>query len=767
VYKRPKNDFETAVPGNIDPAKKTLFLMHGTFTDTQGSFGDLLLKKNGLLAELTDPSTQNSYGQAIAFDHPTVLKGAEENITRLFECLDALDIVSFLEPVDFIATSQGGLLVQYLANMEQTRLRVGKAALIASANGVGYFTAGKYVSEFLSVLRKIMKFTGNAHLAIIPALAQHSTDLILSRQGFQIMTPGHEKLDEIINNKPFSKETTYLPIISTYDSSIIKPRFIILKPIETFGANVVYEFTKALLGEHNDWVVSTKNQFMVPHDHCAIDGYNPGRYREYMFKAFHGKCLQQPEAVKTVRQFLIEGHVPGKVQEAGKFDAHLHVFGRNIITGRTLYLLINDILHFKKDINSGQALPDFCPINKEDADKNTSKSGSALMNVLKFFTLYTNGYKVLDSLEGEYYKLNSDIYRYAPLMFDLEMTFRSRYHVNDSAANAATTGSEFISIAKGLLYDIDKLVEKLEKSVSNDQIKAGIKFLKALKCSLNVIDAFNGLQEKSADSYFSQVSELKTLKMRYGDNIYPFLAVDPRRENMAGMILENVGKNKPFHGIKLYPPNGYSPTDPNLFDDSVKFINGMSLYSHCTENNIPVMTHCSNAGFASFVENLEVWGDIHVDGNIIHYDKPEEIVFSSNNPFDFGKAVRERASVLNHPKLWKQVLEKHKKLKICFAHFGGESDEWRGEIAELIRNNENAYTDLSCIDDRSRLENIRDNYFNGSFPAASKIMYGSDYYLNMLGNISFDAYYKNFAEVFSRQQIDDMSIKAVERYLLS
>jgi hypothetical protein len=234
---------------------------------------------------------------------------------------------------------------------------------------------------------------------------------------------------------------------------------------------------------------------------------------------------------------------------------------------------------------------------------------------------------------------------------------------------------------------------------------------------------------------------------------------------MAGLIKENVGKGRIFHGLKLYAPNGYSPTDLRLFDDGEGFIDGKSLYSFCITEKIPILAHCSCAGFATFADKLEVCGDIYRDGKIFHYDKPAEILFHSNILDGYGKSVRERAGVLNHPVLWRLVMERYPGLKICLAHFGGDSGEWRESIAGLMNDFDSVYTDLSCIADYRILKAIKEEYFDRKNPITARIMYGSDFYLNMLKAEDFRDYYDNFRALFSPADLERMNLAIPEKFL--
>ncbi len=776
IFNREQNNFYEARLNEIDPAKKTLFLIHGTFTDTEGSFGDLYGKEGNFLKEIINTNNPVLYDQIIAFDHPTLFYDARGNINKLFKCLDDLGIQSFEQEVDFIGTSQGGLLVQYLANAVQDRIKVGKAALVSSANGVGYLSAAGYVPKLLSVLRKILTKSGNVVGAFISALAQHSAKFLLEQHGLQLMTPDHEKLNEIITNQPYRKETRYYPIVSDYDKGIFNRKFGLTKFFLKLLCGIADSAAKPFLGTYHDLVVGTKEQFIVPQKFCVIPECTPDKYRHFIIKATHGTVFKKPKARKNLKGFLTNPEFATTLPsfEPSKFDAHCHIHGRDILTPRIIFLLIQDFFHFRDEKSKNTKLPPIKIHNDEESNEDNKKEGGSVFgNIVKYFILNKDSIKVLDDLSEEYNDLESGVYRYISLMFDLEMTFRKEYSNDVADERIDKRENDFKELLSGFIDDIDGLINKFEdvgelvfQGTRDDNVKS-IKFLKQIKKVIDVIGLFNPeLKQKAQSGYQLQINEVIVLKKRYGDNLYPFLAVDPRRDNMEQIILENVGKDKPFHGIKLYAPNGYSPTDPNLFDDNQGFIDGMSLYSFCIKNSIPIMAHCSDAGFSTFVEDVEVWGDVHINGVIKNYNTPTNVHFNKNLPgFKFDEAVRERAYVLNHPKLWEIVLSKYNDLKICFAHFGGASVEWRTEIATLMEQYPKVYTDLSCMVKKKRLQDIKDQYFTENSLIKDRIMYGSDFYLSMLNKIKFEDYYKHFKDVFSEKQLVDMSIKIPENFL--
>jgi predicted TIM-barrel fold metal-dependent hydrolase len=68
---------------------------------------------------------------------------------------------------------------------------------------------------------------------------------------------------------------------------------------------------------------------------------------------------------------------------------------------------------------------------------------------------------------------------------------------------------------------------------------------------------------------------------RYPDKFYVFAGVDPRWGVDGIQLFEKAVYGYGFHGLKLYPPCGYSPSDPALYP----------YYEICAHRGLPVLTH--------------------------------------------------------------------------------------------------------------------------------------------------------------------------------
>ncbi|WP_113924805.1 amidohydrolase family protein [Cognataquiflexum aquatile] len=222
---------------------------------------------------------------------------------------------------------------------------------------------------------------------------------------------------------------------------------------------------------------------------------------------------------------------------------------------------------------------------------------------------------------------------------------------------------------------------------------------------------------RSPKSYGDQMKELDTLKQSpRGDQIYPFVFVDPRRKLVGEqkffeyhiqngqVILDNECfikdyiENKRFSGFKIYPALGYFPFEEAL----------LPLWKYAADNCIPIMTHCIRGTIFYRGSKKKEWdyhpvfkqsmSTIRDDGSSDEMYEPlllpqmnavdvqeifthplnytcllkkellVELVAASKDPrikelFGFNEIEKTISRDLGH-------------LKICFAHFGGE-DEWQ------------------------------------------------------------------------------------------
>lgn len=198
--------------------------------------------------------------------------------------------------------------------------------------------------------------------------------------------------------------------------------------------------------------------------------------------------------------------------------------------------------------------------------------------------------------------------------------------------------------------------------------------------------------------------------------------MDQRRSQFANMIefqSENTMKqNNYFAGIKLYPPLGFDPWPP----DPSERKKAEALYEFCEINQIPITTHCDDGGF-----------------RVIQLEK---------------------AWQYTNPDRYTEILKRFPHLRINFAHFGylhnqikrlNDQYEWRNRVLNFMLEYPNVYSDFS---------------FNGAYPqfyqellemltklperdrrtVEQRIMFGSDFMVNLLKVSSYLEYFTIFEE---------------------
>jgi len=432
-------------------------------------------------------------------------------------------------------------------------------------------------------------------------------------------------------------------------------------------------------------------------------------------------------------QILSNNNTKNTIMEG--IDCHCHVFN---ITSVGLRALLEKILEAKTLIENNNKID-----RTTDSSDKVKRSLSDLIELAKIFC--GDSETILSMLDKHYNRK----FKLLPLMFDGDFLL-------DGASDEEKT---HIKNAVQMVHDHLNIHYKTVQSPQNSH--------------RNLIDALNeimqkmedDIDQKMRDGFTVQYDDLVAIKKnkKYSNKVFPFLGIDPRRNNIDTLI-QQVGKNKTFAGIKLYPPNGFSPSDPRLDN----------MYNYCSQNNIPIIVHCSYGGFATPVKTLQVNGYILKKGESIPVEYNGEITFEKGLLIDtYSEMVRERARLLNHPRIWGKVLEKHPRLKLVLAHFGDSDDkncldEWRNEIKILMTQYPSLYTDISCMSDAdcTHLNKVKTIYDTN--PALQgRILYGSDYFLDMFFNSSFDEYLNRIKGVFKTKSFNQISKVNTENFVNS
>ena len=219
--------------------------------------------------------------------------------------------------------------------------------------------------------------------------------------------------------------------------------------------------------------------------------------------------------------------------------------------------------------------------------------------------------------------------------------------------------------------------------------------------------------------YLAQLEELALLKKKFSKKIYPFICADPRRPNLFPLVRHYIEK-KGFAGIKLYPSMGFFPFDERLYP----------VYEYAQEHQIPLMTHCSSSG--------PVYGrDIPPKRERIHPKTGAAMGYKSKRRFADHYAA---------PDNYLYVFDDFPLLKLCFAHFGGDTqclkyyksndpseinNNWFVKVSEMLRRYPNTYADISYSAADFDLLAL----FNALLQSSAtkrKVLFGSDFYMSSI-----------------------------------
>lgn len=208
---------------------------------------------------------------------------------------------------------------------------------------------------------------------------------------------------------------------------------------------------------------------------------------------------------------------------------------------------------------------------------------------------------------------------------------------------------------------------------------------------------------------------LKRFFGSYSGNHFRYIEKFNRMDLFNG-YLGSIG-NHVFSGIKLYPPQGFDPWPESIKEREKAEL----LYEFCSRKKIPITTHCDDQGFRS-ISLIRNW----------RYSAPHR---------------------------WEKVLQIYPELKINFAHFGKQyyrkagsirQWDWFSQILELMSKYPNIYADLSfngCEITYYRELNRKLNQINTieeRNQIKNRIMFGSDFMVNLIKIDSYSGYYRFF-----------------------
>jgi predicted TIM-barrel fold metal-dependent hydrolase len=197
----------------------------------------------------------------------------------------------------------------------------------------------------------------------------------------------------------------------------------------------------------------------------------------------------------------------------------------------------------------------------------------------------------------------------------------------------------------------------------------------------------------------------------YGPQVIPFATLYPDRPGAFDEFRRCVEVHG-FRGLKLYTKLGYAPDHPLLVE---------KVYPYCVAHDLPVMSHCSRGGV---------------------YHK------------GWSQA---RQDAVTEPRAYEQVLTGFPDLRLCLAHFGGDSDwtalledgfdpddpqararNWTSEICRMIECGSfpNLYTDISYTIFRFNEYIPLLRLYLQTDTIRDRVLFGSDFYMTRQERLS-------------------------------
>jgi hypothetical protein len=244
----------------IDPNKKTLLLLHGTWASTYGSFEHLVYRKG---FRNTEPSflqtalDDGHFEQILSFDRPTMSADVHTNVDHFLEFLKE---VHFTNPIDVITTSQGALVGHLLSCRDDVsnHFMINRIMMFSPAFGCGYFKAAKRLGTIISVIKKLVSPT---FAKILLAALQYSIDWFINNPGLEQMHPDSQNLRRLLQMTPKNPDTTYINVVCDWHRKVITGR---LKLVKRAPAVLLDAVIKTMLGKEHDWVIGCDAQSIVP-----------------------------------------------------------------------------------------------------------------------------------------------------------------------------------------------------------------------------------------------------------------------------------------------------------------------------------------------------------------------------------------------------------------------------------------------------------------------------------------------------------------------
>jgi predicted TIM-barrel fold metal-dependent hydrolase len=241
----------------------------------------------------------------------------------------------------------------------------------------------------------------------------------------------------------------------------------------------------------------------------------------------------------------------------------------------------------------------------------------------------------------------------------------------------------------GFMKHIDDVTDDLIAQMDDDDV--------AVVLPMDILDRKAGKQERAI--FLKQLEDTKRQALRYPGRILPFAKLNPVRRDTFHIMRESLHSGACV-GLKLYPSLGYA-VKGSIMDDALRY---------CEKESVPVLLHCNDTGFRKSAKDA-----LNCD-----------------------------------PRAWIPILDTHPDLRVCFAHFGGQSqggqpvwtapelpaDSWAFAILELMEQYPGrVFADISFHTEQNATPEQKENYRKNLAAVITDeryrdhVLWGTDYHL--------------------------------------
>ena len=285
---------------------------------------------------------------------------------------------------------------------------------------------------------------------------------------------------------------------------------------------------------------------------------------------------------------------------------------------------------------------------------------------------------------------------------------------------------------------------------------------------LLMMDMERGIGGRIREPFHEQVDQvcrtLQEVELEYRGHefqgekhLLPFLAIDPHNPDVFKYFLSafikayNTSPSKsldhaaPFQGVKVYPALGYLPNHPIL----------MEIFAICEAKRIPVTTHTGGYRTHPSYDAVDAKHRRWENNEWVDGERRLSLKGSDGERF---------ASFFLDPTHWKnKVLSQFPKLKLNLAHFGN-NEEWKdyrdGEPNSMVQRTldtihqyEGVYADISYTFYHKKNLEVINAMMEEDDRMASRIIYGSDFYLCEVEKGNVKEFYEQVYEVMENREV--------------